>query len=195
MLTGRVGGEEVMDDLEKERSEGVDWGYMGSMLKEKEAQGGAGYLSLANHMGQFFALTAKAIIDKIGEKEGRELLKKLVEDFAVRRGRRIAEKVKDAGKPLTFKNFIVYGDMDSTGVTSGMTPNIVDGDLILEVKHCEFNQGAKAVGLGEYAYHYCKYIDTALLRGYNPDLRLEVKKNLSAGDEVCLFHYSFKEKD
>jgi hypothetical protein len=183
-----------MNDLEKERTEGVDWEYMGGVLKEKEAQGGAHYLSLANHMGQFFALTAKAVIDRMGEKEGGELLKGLVEDFAVRRGGRIAEKVRDAGKPLALKNFIVYGDMDSTGVTSGMTPNIEEGDLILEVKHCEFNQGAKAVGLGEYAYHYCKYIDTALLKGYNPDLKLTVEKNLSAGDDACLFCYTLKEK-
>jgi hypothetical protein len=145
-------------------------------------------------MGQFFALTAKAIIDRLGEKEGGELLRGLVEDFAMRRGKRIAEKVKEAGKPLAFKNFVVYGDMDSTGVSSGVTPNIEDGEFILEVKHCEFNQGAKAVGLGEYAYHYCKYIDTALLKGYNPDLKLAVEKNLSAGDDTCLFRYTLKEK-
>ena len=182
-----------MDDLKKERVERVDWEYLGNAMKEKEEQGDANFLSLANHMGQFFVLMAKAIIDRMGEKEGGELLKSVVEEFAMRRGERIAEKVKSAGKPLAFKNFIVYGDMDSTGVTSGMTPSIEDGDLVLEIKHCEFNQGAKAVGLGEYAYHYCKYIDTALLKGYNPDLKLEVKKNLSAGDDVCLFRYSLKE--
>jgi hypothetical protein len=166
---------------------------LGNAVKEKEEQGDANFLSLANHMGQFFALTARAIIEKLGEEEGGALLKEVVEEFALRRGERIAEKVKSAGKPLAFKNFLVYGDMDSTGVTDGMTPGIEDGDLVLEIKHCEFNRGAEAVGLSEYAYHYCKYIDTALLKGYNPDLKLEVQKNMSAGDDVCLFRYSLKE--
>jgi predicted hydrocarbon binding protein len=185
--------EGTMDDLEKERTEGVDWGYLAAATKEREEVGGAYFISLANHMGHFFAIMAKAVIDRLGKEEGSALLKAVVEDFGMRRGRRIAEKVRALGKPLALKNFVLYGDMDSAGVTSGMTPSIEDGDFLLEIKHCEFDQGAKDAGLGEYAYHYCKYIDTVILKGYNPDLKLEVLKNLSAGDDACLFRYRLKD--
>ena len=182
-----------MEDWQRERREGVDWEYLMAAMKEKEEARGAHFVSLANLMGQFFSILAKHVIDGLGEEQGGILLKEVVEDFAVQRGKRMASKAAAQGRAPAFKNFMIFTDMDSSKVTSGMTPNIVDGDFHLETRHCDFYEGAKEAGLPEYAYHYCQYIDQAIIRGFNPDIDLEVTQNLSAGDEACYFIYRLKD--
>jgi hypothetical protein len=184
-----------MNDLERERKNGLELSYLAEGIQERAESGGKHYICLANLMGRFFVIMAKAIIDRLGEEEGGALLRETVERFAVARGKRIADKVQAAGRPLAFRNFLVFSDMNSEGVTSGMTPRIEDNDLWLEIRQCGFIDGARDVGLHDYAHHYCDYIDKAILRGYNPELKLEVVKNLSGDDNACLFHYTVKERE
>lgn len=184
-----------MDEGKKEREEGIDWDYLAQAMQEKQQVGNEHITPLAGHLGQLFAVTAKSIMDRLGLEEGEALIKEIVERFAEKRGRHIAEKVKKLGKPLTLKNFIVYGDLDSAAVVSGAIPSIEKGDLILEIADCNICRGAEDWGLKKYAYYYCKYIDVAILKGYNPKLKLEVSKRLTAGDGSCVFRYTVKEPE
>ncbi len=184
-----------MNEEKKEQEEGIDWDYLARAMQEKQHVGNEHITPLAGHLGQLFAVTAKSIIDRLGLEEGEALIKEIVERFAEERGRRIAEKVKRLNKPLTLKNFIIYSDLDSAAVVSGATPSIENGDLILEIADCNICKGADDWGLKEYAYYYCKYIDVAILRGYNPKLKLDVSKRLTARDDCCVFRYTVKEPE
>jgi hypothetical protein len=183
--------DDIMDDADRERREGVDWDYLTEGLKEKEALKGEYYTSHVALFGQMFSLMAKTIIDALGRERGEEIIKKAVEDFGEERGRRIAQRVKALGKPLSFRNFLIYTDLDTSAILSYM-PKIENGNLLLEIDRCDFSQGARDWGLLEYFNYYCRYVDEAILRGYNPDLKLEVPKNISAGDDICFFKYTIK---
>jgi len=181
-----------MDELSKEQTDGMDWEIVGEALKERQEVGEQYITPLASHLGQLFAVTAEKIIQKLGPQEGEELLKDIVEKFAEERGRRVAEKVKAQGKPLTLKNFIVHNDLDAGGVTSDVVPGIEDGDLLLEIGQCKLCKGADDWGMRDYAHYYCKYFDVAILKAYNPELKLEVSKTLTGGDDICKFRYCTK---
>jgi hypothetical protein len=183
----------MMDEIKKEREEGLDWEYMGEMIKEREATGGKYVTPMAGLMGELFAVMAKTIIDEVGRDKGEAIIEKAVKDFGEERGRRVAERVKAAGKPLSLKNFLVFGDLDSSTAIS-FVPNIEDGDLSLSINRCDFSKYPDDWGMGEYFHYYCKYIDKSTLRGYNARLKLEVPKTLSGGDNVCILCYTVKEK-
>ena len=51
----------------------------------------------------------------------------------------------------------------------------------------------KEKGLLDYGKYFCKEIDSALVRGFNPDLELEVKSTRTTGGQYCDF--IFKDAD
>jgi len=110
------------------------------------------------------------------------------------RGKRIADKVIAEKKLLTFKNWLIYTDIDSLRnfrpITS--TPN---GDFLVKVKHCTFYNAAEEWGLGEFATIYCKYVDYKILEGYNPDIKLQLEARQFTGKNRCVFRYIMKEKN
>ncbi len=181
--------DEEMGELEKERKEGMDWETLGQAMSERQEVGATYITPLAGLFGQLFALTTKIVIEKLGPAEGEALIKEVVERFAEERGRRIAEKVKALRKPLTLKNFFVHNDLDSSGVVSDLATEIEDGDLLFKIGACNICRGAQEWGLREYVHRYCRYVDVAILRAYNPEIKLEVSRTLTGGDEVCCFRY------
>lgn len=211
-----------MDDMKKERTEGFDFDYLVAAVNERTKLGDTYLTPVGEHLGNtlallsgvvveqmgekegsefvfkltghIFGIAAKALIEKIGEEKAESILKEVVETFGEGRGRQIAERVKAQAKPLTFKNFLIHTDMDSSNVTPDIKPSIEDGKLVLDIPYCAFNQGARDAGFGEYAYYYCKYIDKAIIRGYNPDIKLEVSHNLSKGDDHCRLIYDTMER-
>jgi hypothetical protein len=181
-----------MDDITKEKKEGVDWEYLTRAIQEKDSLEGKYYTSTYGLMGQMFSRMAKTIIEEVGKEKGEKILEKMVKDFGEERGRRIAQRVTSLGLPLTFKNFLIYTDLDSSKALEYI-PRIEEGDLILEIKRCAFSEGPKEWDMMEYFNYYCQFIDVAIIRGYNPEIELEVPKNLSAGDGMCTLIYKVKE--
>ena len=182
-----------MDEIKKEKEDGLDWEYLAEGLKEKEALKGEYYTPHAGLFGQMFSVFAKSVIDVVGKEKGEAIIMRAVEVFGEERGRRIAEKVRALDKPLSFKNFMAYTDLDSSMILE-YAPKIEDGDLHLEINRCDFEQGASEWGLREYFKYYCMYVDVAILKGYNPELNLEIPKKLSDGDDICFFKYNIKGK-
>jgi hypothetical protein len=177
-----------MDEIQKEKKEGLSWEYMGEAMKERGELAGRYVTPMAALMGQMFAVFAKTVIDEVGLEKGEAVIQKAVEDFGITRGKRIAEKVKARGLPLSFKNFLVHMDLDTTAANASV-PNIEGKDLTLTINRCFILDGARELGLGKYFHYYCRWIDRAILFGYNPDLTIEITKTLSGGDEACFFRY------
>jgi hypothetical protein len=182
----------MSDDMKKEREEGLDFEYLKDALIKKKEVGDRYFTPPSGITAQLFCSMAKIIFEKLGEEEGERIIKEAVEYFGYQRGKRIADTVTALGLPLTFKNWIIYTDIATT-TESRFTPKIEDGDLIVETRACDFFQGGEKWDLRKYAYYYCKYVDEAILRGYNPDMKLIVSKRLTAGDDSCTLRYITKD--
>jgi L-2-amino-thiazoline-4-carboxylic acid hydrolase-like protein len=180
-----------MDEIRKEREEGLDWEHLGKAIAEKNELEGKYYTSHISMLAQLFGTMAKVVMEKLGEDEGTPILEEAVKAFGKKRGKNIAEKVTELGLPLSFKNFLVYTDLD-TANSHDMVPKIEDGKLIVEISRCDFSDAAKKWGVEKYAAYYCRHIDVAILEGYNPDLKIEVPENITSGGKMCILKYTVK---
>jgi hypothetical protein len=180
-----------VNEIQKERAKGISWEYLGEVMKKKAALEGKQLTSMPSLMGQMFAVFAKTVIDALGKEKGEALVREAVMTFGAVRGKRIAEKVKGQGLELTFANFLIYMDLDSSAALT-FTPSIEDGNMLLSISRCAFAEGAQAVGLEEYFHYYCKWVDNAIIEGYNPDLVLEIPQTISGGADACIFRYLIK---
>ena len=88
-----------MDELKKEKEEGLDWDYLMEVPQRKEEVGTDYQTPGFGLAAQLFASVAKSVIDRLGPDDGEALLKEAVEYFGRERGRRIAERVKAMGNP------------------------------------------------------------------------------------------------
>lgn len=181
-----------MDDLQVEKAEGFSWEYLGEVPREKQDAGERYLTPEFGLAAQLFASVARAVIDRLGPEQGEALLKEAVDYFGEQRGARIAERVKAEGKPLTFKNWLIHTDID-TARNFVNIPELDSGDLVVKVADCTFHDAAEQWGLGDYARIYCKYADHAILRGYNPDIKLVLAPRQETGEGHCVFRYIMKE--
>lgn len=180
-----------MEDLKREKEIGFDFEYLGDVLEKKKELGKKYQTPGFGLASQLFSSVAKFVIEKLGPTEGEELLKEAIEYFGKERGRRIAERVKSEGKPLTFKNWLIYTDIDSTENFRPIA-SVDNNDFLVKVKHCSFYNSAEEWDIGEYAKIYCKYVDYAILEGYNPEVKLILKERQATGAKRCVFRYIMK---
>ncbi len=183
-----------MDDLEKEKTEGFSWEYLGDVPQNKHDTEGRYLTSGFGLAAQLFASVAKVVVDRRGQAEGEALLAEAVEYFGEQRGRRIAERVKAEGKPLTFKNWLIHTDID-TAANFENVPDVENGDVVAKVSGCTFFDAAREWGLEQYTRIYCENADHAILRGYNPDIKLELATRQAEGKDHCVFRYIMKEEN
>ncbi len=180
-----------MEDLEKEKTEGFDWSYMADVLTKKQEIGDEYQIPGFGLGAVLFAFTARAVMQELGQEKGELLLKKAIEDFGRARGKRIASIVTSLGKPLTLKNWLIYSDIDSRNFDPH--PDLDNDDLVVKAGECAFWNAAQAFGLGGVAKFYCKYVDYAILEGYNADVKLILEDRHQSGKDHCVFRYIMKE--
>lgn len=140
-----------------------------------------------------FSSVAKFVIEELGVEKGEKLLKNAIGYFGEERGKKIANRIKSEGKPLTFKNWLIYTDIDSSNFRPIV--GVENGDFIAKIKHCTFYNAAKEWGLEEYACIYCKYVDYKILDGYNPDVKLILNNLQTTGKNQCIFRYIMKKEN
>ena len=182
-----------MEELQRERLQGFDWEYMADVLTKKEEIGDKYQIPGFGLAAVLFSFTARAILEELGPEKSETLLRKAIRNFGLARGRRIAAIVSGLGKPLTFKNWTIYGDLDSRNFDP--QPDLVNDDLVVKAGECTFWNAAQAFGLGDYAKVYCRYVDYAILEGYNPDVKLVLEDRHQSGKDHCLFRYIMKESN
>ncbi len=136
-----------------------------------------------------FAWFAKAIVEQVGEQRGEAVIRKAVRQYGEQRGRRMALRAKANKHKRSMANFIGYseyrispGEMDMK--ITGRSPHFE-----MRVSRCPWFTAWKENGLLPYGRLYCLEIDQALLRGYNPELQLDVNGTLSNGAAQCEFVY------
>ena len=148
---------------------------------------------VARHMTLLYISIAREVIENYGE-DGKDVILKGLETFGRTRGQRIAERVKKAGKPLTIENFFEFYDVPVSLIAkpSGEANITINGKLVKKIESCPTVKLAEEEGQLEIGKLYCEQ-DTAMLKGYNPQLRLDKKASLMEGDECCEFVYSVPE--
>lgn len=182
----------IMDEISREKEKGFDFEYLGDVPQKKQALGARYQTPGFGFAAQLFSLTARRLIEKLGEEEGEAVLRVAVEEFGRERGRNIAERVKGLGLPLSFKNWLIYADIDSSANFAAL-PAIENGDLVVRVDSCTFFEAARSWKLEQYAHIYCRNVDYAILAGYNPDIKLILTERSAAGKDHCVFRYIMKE--
>ena len=180
-----------MDDPTREKEQGFDFEYLMDVPQKKEEIGDEFQTPGFGLAAQLFSSVAKFVVERLGPEEGEALLKQAVEYFGEQRGRRIAERVRAENLPTTFKNWLIYSDIDATRNFQPQ-PDVQDGDLVVRVEDCTFYRAAEEWGLGDFAKIYCKYVDYAILHGYNPEVKLVLKERQATGEDHCVFRYIMK---
>ncbi len=141
------------------------------------------------HHANLFALIYKGAVDFYGDKgaiaadEGTKL-------YGQQRGARMAKRALKDGRPLTMENYLVYGEWTdknghSKGYVSAKAPV-----YCLDNTVCGWCEAWKNAGLLEYGKNYCSYVDHNLVKGFNPDLKLDITQVLSQGGETCGFRWN-----
>ena len=183
-----------MDELEKEKKEGLSWEYLASVLTQQEEIGDKYKIPGWGLGATLFSFAAKAVIEELGPEKGEALLKKAIEEFGRERGKRIAGIVKGLGKPLTLKNWFIYNDMDPQN-TNPQPIDIVNGDYLMKTGECVLFNTTREFSLSDFSQYFCKYDDQAVFEGYNPDIKLIKDYRYQTGKDHCVFRYVIKESN
>jgi hypothetical protein len=136
-----------------------------------------------------FALFAKNILEVFGQEEGDRLLLSAVAQYGEERGRRMAKNCTAHGKPLDIYSYMTFSEWRYA--KDFKKEALFDKPYrAYRILQCPWAISWEQAGLLEYGIYYCRVIDNAILKGFNPSLNLEMPFFLSKkGDEYCEFHW------
>ena len=149
-----------------------------------------------DHHAVLFGMLAHGAIDALGMDVADEQVSRAVKHYGHQRGHRIALHAQKHGWPL---DMVSYFGIKEWAITDG-EPNVgQNGDCeayhVGIITRCRWTQVWRKYHLEDVANWYCRDIDVALLQGFNPELRLEVRKSFSRGDDCCEFHWVDAHRD
>jgi hypothetical protein len=131
----------------------------------------------------------RAIVERAGEHRGEAVIRSAIRQYGEQRGRRMALRVQADKHPLNMPMYIVYAEYR-------VGPKEFPLQIIERVPHarvqtprCPWNTAWKEHGLLSLGRLYCLEIDQALVRGFNPELQMDLNSTLSNGDAQCEFVY------
>lgn len=124
------------------------------------------------------------LTEKFGER-GRQAFVHGTQYYAGQRGRRMAQRAIRDGQELTQATYNYYGEWVNTeeikneGIGNKMeaTP-----EGTLKITQCPWYTQFKEMGLTEAGAEYCKHLDSAISRGFNPYLDYRVDQTLHTAD-------------
>lgn len=120
----------------------------------------------------------------------KEALVKGIIIYGNQRGARMAQLANMHGKVLSMKNYLAFGEW--APAPGEMDVRIVETspDAVWNVYKCPWNAEWKEKDMLQMGELYCKYVDAALVKGFNNDLELGLGSNQSKGDEFCYFKWN-----
>ena len=140
------------------------------------------------HHALLYAWIAKAVIERVGEQRGEAIIRKATRQYGEERGRRMALRAQANKHVLSMVNYIGYGEYKIIGE---FKLNIIERspNARIRIPKCPWHTTWKENGLLSFGRLYCLDIDPALVRGYNPELRVDVNATLPNGATQCEFVY------
>lgn len=143
-----------------------------------------------------FAWLARAVVEKDPD-SGLDLVENWVSWYGRERGARSARRCINDRQSLSVANYFVYSEWhDERGWNKSNVLSLAPYHFL--TTECGWNTSWAKHGLLEYGQLYCRWIDDALIEGFNPELRLEVASTLSSGAPQCSFFwpdYAFTQEE
>ena len=120
---------------------------------------------------------------------GRETFVHATRNYAMQRGRRMAQRAIRDGQPLTQATYNHYGEWVPTkemmaAGQSNQSAAMPDGSL--HITRCPWHAQFVEMGLREAGMAYCRVLDSAISQGFNPELGYVVEQTLHTHD--CCIH-------
>jgi hypothetical protein len=141
------------------------------------------------HHALLFAWLARAVIRRAGKSQGEAIVRQAVRRYGEQRGRRMAMRALSDGQALTMNAYMAYGEWRAA---AGQADSAMVQEFPLpigQVYRCPWHEAWEDQDVMAYGRLYCLEVDHALVRGFNPDLRLDINSIKSAGDDFCEFAY------
>lgn len=149
-----------------------------------------------NTLGQDFYIDDHALLyayllkhaeDACGE-QGMEASARGTVVYGRERGLRMAMRCKADGRPLTPRNYLIYGEWIDDRKWSELVPGGLK-PFVLNFNRCGWNETWKKHDLEKYGAVYCSCIDRELVTGFNPENTLRVDKTRPQGADICSFGF------
>lgn len=124
---------------------------------------------------------SKMIVEELGEKRGKEVIKKAVALYGAKVGEKARQRAKEKGLPNTAENF--QDDLPGLG-WHAREMVVVDGERRARVHTCYLAETWKELDAADIGRLYC-YVDQAKYEAFNPDLECVHTKNCLEGHPYC----------
>ena len=128
------------------------------------------------------------LTEEFGER-GRQAFIHGTQYYAMQRGRRMAQRAIRDGKTLTQADYNYYGEWINTDEIKAegcANQSEVTPEGYLKITQCPWYTQFKEMGLTEAGTEYCRHLDSAISRGFNPYLEYKVDQTLHYAD--CCIH-------
>jgi hypothetical protein len=142
------------------------------------------------HHAILFAEMAKAVCEQAGDSRGRDVIRTAVRRYGEERGQRMAARAQANGHALDMIDYFVYSEFKTSPGSMSQTLTACDQGIALLNTKCPWYTAWNEKGLMDWGCLYCQEIDSAVVRGFNPELRIDVRGTRSNGDAACdfIFH-------
>ena len=138
---------------------------------------------MARRTALLFLQFSRAIIDRMGEEEGKEFVKQVVMDYGRECGRVVREGTEKLGLGPTPENFHAIPDLPSRGWRRE-TVTLPSGREQVQTKVCPLAIVFAEQGEEDLGRIYC-WVDQAKVDGYNEELECVHAHNVLDGDPFC----------
>ncbi len=145
----------------------------------------AGSFYMDDH-AMLYAYLLKSAESVCGDK-GKEASLRGTIQYGRERGLRMAMRCHADGRPLTPRNYMIYGEW----VDDRKWSELSIGGLkpaTLNYTRCGWSEVWKKYGMEKYGAVYCSCIDEALVHGFNPENSLKINEVRHRGD-ICSFAF------
>lgn len=129
----------------------------------------------------------RELTERFGEK-GLRAFCKGSQLYGESRGRRMALRALRDGYELDYDSYFAYGEFDSTPGEAEYRMKAEPGLVKENAVRCLWATEFAARGCKDCGRVYCKLIDKAVARGFDPNLQLELLCNMH-DDGECIFLY------
>ncbi len=141
------------------------------------------------HHALLFAWITRDVVERAGKQRGEDIICKAIRQYGEQRGRRMAVRVEANKHMRNMLNYTAYSEYR-------LTPDTFEMKIVERIPHaririhrCPWYAAWKENGLLAVGQLYCSEVDQALVRGFNPDLQVDVISTLPSGATYCEFVY------
>ena len=132
----------------------------------------------------------KAFMEEVGREKALEIVRKVIEELAAESGRMLAKMLDGNSLEHFAKATAVFaqgGALESEIVES--SPD----RLVLNITRCRFSEICKEHGWEEFGYLLSCGRDYAMIKGFNPKIKLTRTQTLMEGAPFCDFRFKMTE--